>query len=282
MEKFKCGHDKSDANVRLIWNGTVNVQRCLTCLKSVAKGNINKGGKKKVCEHGVLGKTSCAECKRASNLARNRKHRRNKGIKERPLGCSSHGYYPAAECTWCHRDKREKQRRARGAKKRVYGMCSKHKVRTWDSPCKECHRERSAKYRQKMRARLAEQNKFEAKLEDALAQSKVDKALASLEKKLRPRPEAQQAWDTFQEAMEAERTACFERPDEFMDYQDDRYPTDDPDNVGRKRAPTAAEAAALCEGCPFLGNLCADYAEVAKEPWGVWNGKRYKDGRVVK
>lgn len=63
------------------------------------------------------------------------------------------------------------------------------------------------------------------------------------------------------------RSKCFGKPEKYMDYDEDKLPTN-------------AEAYELCNGCPMLVE-CARFASALKPPIGVWGGQVYSLGKVV-
>ena len=63
------------------------------------------------------------------------------------------------------------------------------------------------------------------------------------------------------------RSKCFDKPEKYMDYDEN-----DP--------PTNAEAYELCNGCPLLVE-CGRFANTLRPPIGVWAGQRWDTGRVV-
>lgn len=62
------------------------------------------------------------------------------------------------------------------------------------------------------------------------------------------------------------KTPCAGRAAEFTDYT-------------ASNMPTAEEASALCEGCPFF-KACGNNAAVLVPGWGVWAGKRWVYGTI--
>lgn len=85
---------------------------------------------------------------------------------------------------------------------------------------------------------------------------------------LRPKGDAQEKLDALNKAIDAmdERTRCFNNPEDYSDYDEER-------------PPTVVEAAMLCAGCPVL-DLCRDYA-VASKDRGVWGGIRVTDNKKL-
>lgn len=92
---------------------------------------------------------------------------------------------------------------------------------------------------------------------------------------LRVREEAREAWSRFQESMDFAQAKC-KGDTSFTDYADPR--DSDEENAGLPSTPTRQQARLMCEGCPFFDNLCKDYAELAREDWGVINGKVWIGG----
>jgi hypothetical protein len=160
--------------------------------------------------------------------------------------------------------------------------------------CRQCKREREAK----RKARLDADPEYRARrlLSDRLSKrrargsalaeegdelvAKYDDKKTAVQKMLAPKPEAMPSWSRMWEYMDEHRTPCFERPEDFIDYDDPRYPEE---ATGRPM-PTAFEARLLCttsDGapCPLL-ELCGKFAAQNKEEAGVWGGKRYLGGKV--
>lgn len=110
--------------------------------------------------------------------------------------------------------------------------------------------------------------------------AKYDDKKTAVQRLLAPKADAMPTWTQMWEYMDANRTPCFERPEDFIDYDDPRYPEE---AVGRP-IPSAFEARQLCKtvdgsDCPLL-ELCGKFAAQNKEAAGVWGGKRYLDGKV--
>jgi hypothetical protein len=105
--------------------------------------------------------------------------------------------------------------------------------------------------------------------------AKYDDKKTAVQKVLGVRKEAAPAWERMGEYMESHRTPCFERPEDFIDYDDPRYPEE---ATGRP-LPSAFEARLLCAGCPLL-EMCDEFAARNREDFGIWGGKRYVGGKV--
>jgi|SRR5581483_1789918 len=41
-----------------------------------------------------------------------------------------------------------------------------------------------------------------------------------------------------------------------------------------------AKAKAICSGCPLI-EACLDGAQARREPWGVWGGQLFANGRIL-
>ncbi len=63
------------------------------------------------------------------------------------------------------------------------------------------------------------------------------------------------------------RSKCFEKPENYMDYDENNPPSN-------------AEAYELCNGCPMLVE-CGRFANALRPPIGVWAGQRWDLGKVV-
>lgn len=70
------------------------------------------------------------------------------------------------------------------------------------------------------------------------------------------------AIDDFEEAKEHVKGNCYQRPEQWMDW-------DEP--------PTREQAAQWCSGCPLL-RACGNYALAAGEWHGVWGGRVVHEG----
>lgn len=68
------------------------------------------------------------------------------------------------------------------------------------------------------------------------------------------------------DAYAALTVALLEAPDGSVPCQEE------PDGFTADRAEERAQAAILCQSCPVL-DLCAAYAETAKERFGIWGGE---------
>lgn len=93
---------------------------------------------------------------------------------------------------------------------------------------------------------------------------------------LKPKKGSQEALDDLREAVDEDNAKdepgrnCYNRTDQFTNYDDPRSLYD---------MPTNSEAKRMCGGCPLF-DLCEDYAKAANPIWGVWAGKVY--GRNLK
>jgi hypothetical protein len=153
--------------------------------------------------------------------------------------------------------------------------------------CRQCKREREAKRKALLDAdpvyraqRLLSDRLSKRRARGTLSTegdgvAKYDDKKTAVHKVLAPRKEAMPTWERMWEYMEAHRTPCFERPEDFIDYNDPRYPEE---ATGRP-LPSAFEARLLCAGCPLL-EMCGEFAGRNKEDFGIWGGKRYVGGKV--
>lgn len=108
--------------------------------------------------------------------------------------------------------------------------------------------------------------------------ARYDDKKTAVQKVLGIRDEAKPAWEEMSKVFDATRTPCFERPEDFFDYDDPRYP----EEASGKPFPTTGQAQDLCSGCPLTGErgLCLTFAMKNKEDFGVWGGRRIVGGRV--
>lgn len=86
---------------------------------------------------------------------------------------------------------------------------------------------------------------------------------------------------TFDDALEKIQPPCQKAglPSPWMDY--DRFPENREDY--ETVMPTAKEAEALCADCEIakMGDLCLKYALSTRQGHGVWQGKRFSDGKII-
>lgn len=275
----KNGHTVSGDNI--LWVRPKKARayvRCRECQVALVKKIENITGRPpEKCAHGKVGKNKCRACRNESDTA----FRRRKGMKPQQIGCGPHGYYPAKDCRWCSRERQNRLNWSKGAKPRVYGVCDRH-GRWWPRfrQCNECLKVSRARWEKKHRAKLATLDAVERKWEADLAKNDDDKPSAPWNR-LKPNERAAPVWAKLVEEISYYRTPCFEKPDQFTDYDDPRFPDEhDPDNP--RPMPTKVQAAQMCSGCPLLGNLCGEYAEAQKEDWGVWDGAVFIGGRRQK
>lgn len=80
---------------------------------------------------------------------------------------------------------------------------------------------------------------------------------------LKVKPEAREAWDEFNQAMDnsTERPNCRGKEDKFIDYPEGSEPSDE-------------QAILMCGKCPFF-ELCERFADLEEPAVGVWGGKVY-------
>ena len=131
-------------------------------------------------------------------------------------------------------------------------------------------------------ARLSPEE-FEAWEADIVAKWQKQQNLASNPMNyLALKGDAQEALDDLNAAMETQRTNCFERPGDFMDFDDPRYP-DEWDAENLRPVPDAEKRKLLCEDCPlstlFGTGECGVYAAVAKPDFGLYDGELYVGGK---
>lgn len=167
----------------------------------------------------------------------------------------------------CAKCQAEIARRYQSSEKGRRAMSRKEARRRQSPGFREKHNEYVRLYRARKRAKAAPEG------DDLVA--KYDDKKTAVHKVLGVRPEAAKSWEKLNKFFDENRTACFESPDKFSDFDDPRYPEE---GVGRK-FPTAFEARILCSGCPVL-ELCGKFAAQNKEDFGVWGGKRYVGGKV--
>lgn len=74
---------------------------------------------------------------------------------------------------------------------------------------------------------------------------------------LAPRGAALEALTKLNKAMEEVRTKCFDKPEEYIDWDEDSPPSN-------------RQAQLLCSGCP-VARLCEDYGRKSRDR-GVWGG----------
>jgi hypothetical protein len=92
------------------------------------------------------------------------------------------------------------------------------------------------------------------------------------------KPEAREAWEEFQFALDETRTPCYRNSDAYDGYDDPRYEDErKPDHP----MPTPVQAAALCADCP-VRMLCGRFAYMEKPDFGVWGGMVFLSGRALK
>src|SRR5690606_19147688 len=101
--------------------------------------------------------------------------------------------------------------------------------------CKRCKAE--SRLRQVGRAKLLREG-------DVLA--RYDEKKTAVQKVLAPKAEAMPTWERMWEYMDEARTPCHTRPEDFIDYDDPRYPEE---ATGRP-IPPAVEARRMCAPCP--------------------------------
>lgn len=152
--------------------------------------------------------------------------------------------------------------------------------------CKECKRQREAKRRLDpvKRAWIRDRDRLQKRKLRALQRGEDELVHKNDAKKtapwnlLAPRPEARPTWEQFQKEMDNLRTPCFERPEDFSDFNDPRYADDPLEQLG-KPFPSTGRAAELCGECP-LAELCLEFAVKQKEDFGIYGGKRLVGGRI--
>lgn len=145
--------------------------------------------------------------------------------------------------------------------------------------CKECRNGHRLKYRLKLRA-TREYNSIgddsdSSLMEDYLVAEKRSAPWNTL----RPRTDAGEIFDEFNEQLKVTEVPCRGRELEFTEYADTRSAYDD-ENEGRLAPPTRSEARALCAGCPLF-DLCGAFARAEKPDYGIWGGVRWQNGRAV-
>lgn len=74
-----------------------------------------------------------------------------------------------------------------------------------------------------------------------------------------------EALTAAQRSAKAPQPYCSDRPDEYVDYDEDSIPSEE-------------EAAAMCAPCP-LRDLCLDNARRTQPGWGVWGGVAWVERR---
>lgn len=121
--------------------------------------------------------------------------------------------------------------------------------------CRACLREKD---RRRRRGR---------ELDELAGLGRVGRALRRLPPEEDP-PHVLESRQSFDQAMEEipERN-CFNRWDEWANYDDDAVPD-------------AKRAREMCAGCPLLA-ACAQYAEDTEQGWGVWGGEVWVYGKRV-
>lgn len=139
---------------------------------------------------------------------------------------------------------------------------------------KERKRRRSPGFREKHNeyVRLYRANKQALEEGDV---AKYDDKKTAPHNLLKPRDSAMPIWLEFQAELDKQRTPCFERPGDYMDFDDPEFP----EEATGKPLPTAQEAAELCAPCP-LKFLCAEFGKTQREDWGIWGGLRMTRGKV--
>lgn len=177
----------------------------------------------------------------------------------------SNGYEDRTHCKNGHEYNEENTRYAKD--RRVCRVCKREqKARDRRDPeVGARRREYDRLWRQSVRGNGLEGNRDVARYDDK--KTAVQRILA-------PKPEAMPTWERMWEHMDANRTPCFERPEDFIDYDDPRYP----DEATGRPMPTAFEARQMCAPCPLL-ELCGKFAAQNKEAAGVWGGMRFIDGK---
>jgi hypothetical protein len=103
---------------------------------------------------------------------------------------------------------------------------------------------------------------------------KDDKKVSAPWNYLRPEGEIREALEALDQAFSTQRTNCFNRPAEFIDFDDPRFLDEANDNP----APNRDVARVLCEDC-FAFDLCKNYAAIAKPDFGVYAGEVWIGGK---
>ena len=160
-------------------------------------------------------------------------------------------------------------------------VCDRERQRARKSPERQLEQSRAASIR-RARARLSPEE-FEAWEADIVAKWQKQQNLASNPMNyLALKGDAQEALDDLNKAMETQRTNCFERPEDFMDFDDPRYP-DEWDAENLRPVPDTEKRKLLCEDCPlstlFGTGECGVYAAVAKPDFGLYDGELYVGGK---
>lgn len=151
--------------------------------------------------------------------------------------------------------------------------------------CKTCKREREARRREvlnrdpeyraarRLSDRLAKRKSRGTLEADDVA--KYDDKKTAVQRVLGVRPEAAEVWAAMNAYLDDHRTPCKDRPDEFIDYDDPRYPEE---QTGRP-FPSTSQAEALCSDCK-IRTLCLEFGLKNREDFGVYGGKRLVNGRI--
>lgn len=98
---------------------------------------------------------------------------------------------------------------------------------------------------------------------------------------LRPRAEASNIFDEFNDALKYTDVPCRGRASEFTEYRDPRPSReDDAEREGRLPMPSHEQARLMCGGCELLSQ-CDAFARAEKPDFGIWGANRWLNGKVV-
>lgn len=95
-----------------------------------------------------------------------------------------------------------------------------------------------------------------------------ERRLRKLEEVEARKPIAKELYAKLIEKIQEVKPKCFQRPYNFVDY-DEEFP------------PTKAEAEILCSGCPLMMD-CKAYAHAERPAHGVWGSEVWEDGKLRK
>lgn len=149
--------------------------------------------------------------------------------------------------------------------------------------CRVCKREQKARDRRdpEAGARLREYDRLWRQsargngLEGKRDVAKYDDKKTAVQRVLGIKPEAMSAHEAMSEWFESNRSPCFNNPEDYIEFDDPRYPDE---QTGRP-FPSTSQAEALCSECP-IRTLCLEFGLKNKEDFGIYGGKRLVGGRI--